>query len=559
MTAERLDRRHRQHEDPRSHGLNASDMPPVDKAHKIAVIAGAGPAGLTAALELLRRSDFTPIVIEADTQVGGISKTINYRGNRMDLGGHRFFSKSDWVMRWWQEILPIAAGQTESARATRIHYQGQSRDLTSRELGSASSDAVMLLRQRLSRIFYRRRFFDYPLTLNATTVKNLGLLETLKIGMSYGRAQIRFGAPEITLEDFLINRFGTRLYRTFFKDYTEKVWGVPCRQISAEWGAQRIKGLSMAKAVGHALASPLRSAFDTAQKSTETSLIERFLYPKFGPGQMWEEVASRVTALGGAIHLRQRVVGMQCVADKIISVDVFDERTGAVRRILCDHFLSTMPVKDLVAMLKPEDTRIAQIAAALPYRSFITAGLLLRCMRGRLTRPENWVYIQEPDVRIGRLQIFNNWSPALVADPETVWLGLEYFCNQADDLWTMENDQFLDFATGELEKIGLIDRKDVISGTLVRVPNAYPAYFGTYNQFGLVRNYLDRFSNLYPIGRNGMHRYNNQDHSMLTANAAVEAIAGKAMKQQIWNINAEESYHEEIVADNQGFDAPARL
>ena len=559
MTAERLDRRHRQHEDPRSHGLNASDMPPVDKAHKIAVIAGAGPAGLTAALELLRRSDFTPIVIEADTQVGGISKTINYLGNRMDLGGHRFFSKSDWVMRWWQEILPIAAGQTESARATRIHYQGQSRDLTSRERASASSDAVMLLRQRLSRIFYRRRFFDYPLTLNSTTVKNLGLLETLKIAMSYGRAQIRFGAPEITLEDFLINRFGTRLYRTFFKDYTEKVWGVPCRQISAEWGAQRIKGLSMAKAVGHALASPFRNAFDTAQKSTETSLIERFLYPKFGPGQMWEEVASRVTALGGAIHLRQRVVGMHCVADKIIGVDVFDERTGAVRRILCDHFFSTMPVKDLVAMLKPEDTRIAQIAAALPYRSFMTAGLLLRCMRGRQTRPENWVYIQEPDVRIGRLQIFNNWSPALVADPETVWLGLEYFCNQGDDLWNMENDQFLDFATGELEKIGLIDRKDVIGGTLVRVPSAYPAYFGTYNQFGLVRSYLDRFSNLYPIGRNGMHRYNNQDHSMLTANAAVDAIAGKAMKQQIWNINAEDAYHEETVADNEGFNAPARL
>jgi len=534
-------------------------MPPVDKAHKIAVIAGAGPAGLTAALELLRRSDFTPIVIEADTQVGGISKTINYLGNRMDLGGHRFFSKSDWVMRWWQEILPIAAGQTESARATRIHYQGQSRDLTSRERASASSDAVMLLRQRLSRIFYRRRFFDYPLTLNSTTVKNLGLLETLKIAMSYGRAQIRFGAPEITLEDFLINRFGTRLYRTFFKDYTEKVWGVPCRQISAEWGAQRIKGLSMAKAVGHALASPFRNAFDTAQKSTETSLIERFLYPKFGPGQMWEEVASRVTALGGAIHLRQRVVGMHCVADKIIGVDVFDERTGAVRRILCDHFFSTMPVKDLVAMLKPEDTRIAQIAAALPYRSFMTAGLLLRCMRGRQTRPENWVYIQEPDVRIGRLQIFNNWSPALVADPETVWLGLEYFCNQGDDLWNMENDQFLDFATGELEKIGLIDRKDVIGGTLVRVPSAYPAYFGTYNQFGLVRSYLDRFSNLYPIGRNGMHRYNNQDHSMLTANAAVDAIAGKAMKQQIWNINAEDAYHEETVADNEGFNAPARL
>lgn len=533
-------------------------MPSSDKQRKIAIIAGAGPAGLTAALELLRRSDITPIVIEADTQVGGISKTINYRGNRMDLGGHRFFSKSDWVMRWWQEILPVAQGQTQQSNALRIHYQGQSRDLTPERLALASSDAVMLVRQRLSRIFYRRRFFDYPLTLNASTVKNLGLVEALKIGLSYGHAQLKSRWPEVTLEDFLINRFGTRLYRTFFKDYTEKVWGVPCKEISAEWGAQRIKGLSVAKAVAHALASPFRNSSDAAQKGTETSLIERFLYPKFGPGQMWEEVSRRVTTLGGAIHLRQRVVAMERVADKIVSVDVFDETAGSVRRLPCDYFLSTMPVKNLIAMLKPDDTHIAQIAADLPYRNLMTAGLLLRSMRGRRTPADNWIYIQEPDVRIGRLQIFNNWSPALVADPTTVWLGLEYFCDQGDDLWAMENEPFLDFAIGELEKIGLIERKDVIDGTLVRVPSAYPAYFGTYNQFGDLRAYLDRFSNLYPIGRNGMHRYNNQDHSMLTANAAVDVIIKKAPKEEIWNINAEESYHEETVDTDEVRQASAR-
>jgi protoporphyrinogen oxidase len=533
-------------------------MSSSDKQQKVAVIAGAGPAGLTAALELLRRTDITPIVIEADTQVGGISKTINYRGNRMDLGGHRFFSKSDWVMRWWQQILPVAEGQTQPSGALRIHYQGRSRDLTPEELAPASSDAVMLVRQRLSRIFYRRRFFDYPLALNASTVKNLGLAEALKMGLSYGQAQLKSRSPEITLEDFLINRFGTRLYRTFFKDYTEKVWGVPCEEISAEWGAQRIKGLSVAKVIAHALSSPFRDSSDAAQKGTETSLIERFLYPKFGPGQMWEEVARRVTALGGVIHLRQRVVGIDRVADKVVSVEVFDEATGAVRRMRCDHFLSTIAVKDLVAMLKPDDARIAQIADGLPYRSFMTVGLLLRSMRGRPAPADNWIYIQEPDVRIGRLQIFNNWSPALVADPSTVWLGLEYFCDQGDDLWAMEDERFLDFATGELEKIGLIERKDVISGTLVRVPRAYPAYFGAYNQFGYVRNYLDRFSNLYPIGRNGMHRYNNQDHSMLTANAAVDAIARRAPKEQIWNINAEESYHEEMIVDDEVFHAPAR-
>jgi protoporphyrinogen oxidase len=338
-----------------------------DKEPKIALIAGAGPAGLTAALELLRRSDVTPIVIEADTQVGGISKTINYRGNRMDLGGHRFFSKSEWVMQWWQEILPVAEGQIPPLRALRIHYQGQTRDLAPDGHAPASSDAVMLVRQRLSRIFYRRRFFDYPLTLNASTIKNLGLVEALKIGLSYGLAQLKSRSPELTLEDFLINRFGTRLYHTFFKDYTQKVWGVPCRDISAEWGAQRIKGLSVAKAIAHALGRPFRDSSDAAQKTTEISLIERFLYPKLGPGQMWEEVARRVAELGGTIHLRQRVVSMEHAAGKVVSVDVFDEAAGVTRRLPCDYFLSTMPVKDLIAMLKPDDTRIAQIAADLPY------------------------------------------------------------------------------------------------------------------------------------------------------------------------------------------------
>jgi protoporphyrinogen oxidase len=533
-------------------------VPSSDKQQKIAVIAGAGPAGLTAALELLRRSDITPIVIEADTQVGGISKTINYRGNRMDLGGHRFFSKSDWVMRWWQEILPVSEGHTEPSRALRIHYRGQSRDLTPEGLAPSSLDNVMLIRQRLSRIFYRRRFFDYPLTLNASTIKNLGFVESCKIGLSYGHAQLNPRSPERSLEDFLINRFGARLYSTFFKDYTEKVWGVPCQQISAEWGAQRIKGLSVAKAIAHALSSPIRGSSDAAQKGTETSLIERFLYPKYGPGQMWEEVARRVTSLGGAIHLRQRVVGVERVGDRVVSVEVFDETAGTMRRVPCDYLLSTMPVKDLIAMLEPDDTRIAQIAAALPYRSFMTAGLLLRSMRGRPTPSDNWIYIQEPDVRIGRLQIFNNWSPSLVADPGTVWLGLEYFCDQGDDLWSMEDEQFLDFASGELEKIDLIERKDVIDGTLVRVPNAYPAYFGAYNQFGELRDFLDRFPNLYPIGRNGMHRYNNQDHSMLTANAAVDLITRKAPKLDIWSINTEDSYHEETVASDEARHAAAR-
>jgi protoporphyrinogen oxidase len=516
-------------------------------SQKIAVIAGAGPAGLTAALELTRRSDIIPILFEADGQVGGISKTINYRGNRMDLGGHRFFSKSDWVMRWWEQILPIYREEDENSNEIHISYQGQSRILNSESTASASDDAVMLVRQRLSRIFYRRRFFDYPLRLNASTLKNLGVGEALRIGLSYGRAQLRLPRAEASLEEFLVNRFGARLYETFFKQYTEKVWGVPCGQISAEWGAQRIKGLSVARALRHALGSPSRNS-SASRHHVETSLIERFLYPKLGPGQLWEEVARRVTAQSGNIHLRHRVVGLQRQGIKVVSVDVLDCVGNCVRRVPCDYFISTMPVRDLVSLLKPEDAQISRIAEGLPYRDFMTVGLLLAQMRkGQRMPPDNWIYIQEPDVRIGRLQVFNNWSQALVADPSRIWLGLEYFCREGDDLWSMGDCQFIDFAAAELEKVGLIDRRDVMDGTLVRVPKAYPAYFGAYSEFDRVRVYLDQFFNLYPVGRNGMHRYNNQDHSMLAANAAVTSIIGDGRgKNDIWRVNAEDEYHEQM-------------
>ena len=530
---------------------------PADKGAKVVAIAGAGPAGLTAALELLRRADVIPMVFESDGQVGGISKTIDYRGNRMDLGGHRFFSKSDWVMRWWQDILPIGEDQIDPATPLRTAYQGQSEEFMARAAASASPDAVMLVRQRLSRIFYRRRFFDYPLKLSADTLGKMGVVETCKIGWSYGRARVAHNRrPEITLEDFFINRFGHRLYRTFFKDYTEKVWGVPCREISAEWGAQRIKGLSITKALANAVKSPFRGS-DTSQKRTETSLIERFLYPKLGPGQMWEEVARRVKQLGGGIHLRHRVVGIEREGFRVTAIRVRDESSGSVRLVPCNDLISTIPVCDLTTFLDATDSAVAKIARGLPYRDFMTAGLLLRRMTGAGTAhdavsgngmpPDNWIYIQEPDVKIGRLQVFNNWSPAMVADPSTIWLGLEYFCREGDDLWSMNDARFVDFAARELETIGLIDRRDVIDGTLVRVPKAYPAYFGQYSEFGRVRAYLDQFPNLYPVGRNGMHRYNNQDHSMLAAKRAVDSIIGNGQgKAAIWDVNTENEYHEAV-------------
>jgi protoporphyrinogen oxidase len=516
-----------------------------------AVIVGAGPAGLTAAFELQRGADVRPLVFEMGEQVGGISRTINYRGNRMDLGGHRFFSKSDWVMNWWQSILPVATDASAEGASMELAYQGERRDFTPGGVAPLQADEVMLVRSRLSRIFYRRRFFDYPLKLNLATLSNLGAPYTAAIGASYVAARLHPRRPELTLEDFLVNRFGDTLYRTFFKDYTEKVWGVPCAEISAEWGAQRIKGLSITKAIAHALRKPFQGR-DTAQKSTETSLVERFLYPKLGPGQMWERVAARVTAAGGEVHLRHSVIGLHRDGSAITAVDVRNAETGEVRRVACDQLISTMPIQELVGLLQPQDPQVLRIASQLPYRDFITAGLLVRRMRGghrdsatNGMPPDNWIYIQEPDVKLGRLQVFNNWSPALVADPRTIWLGLEYFCAQGDALWSMADDAFLSFAAAELAKIGLIAVEDVLDGTVVRVPKAYPAYFGAYREIDKVRDWLGGFANLYPVGRNGMHRYNNQDHSMLAAKAAVECIAsGSADKSALWAVNVEEEYHE---------------
>jgi len=439
----------------------------------------------------------------------------------------------------------------------RLAYQGQERVLTSPSAGQVQDDKILLVRSRLSRIFYRRRFFDYPLKLNASTLRNLGPGYTLAVGASYIRARLAPRFPETSLEDFLVNRFGDKLYRTFFKDYTEKVWGVPCSEIAAEWGAQRIKGLSVSKAIRHAILKPFRVSTDAAQKGTETSLIERFLYPKYGPGQMWETAADRITHAGGAVHLRHRVMGLQREGGRVSAVDVRDETSGTVRRVPCDFFISSMPLRELTQLLRPEDSDVVRIASGLPYRDFMTAGLLLKRMRiahgVRATNgmpPDNWIYVQEPDVRLGRLQVFNNWSPALVADPATIWLGLEYFCAEGDQIWSMSDGSFIDFASRELATIGLIDLDDVLDGTVVRVSKAYPAYFGTYSGIHQVRRYLDQLVNVFPVGRNGMHRYNNQDHSMLTAKAAVDCIVnGNVDKTPLWSVNIEDEYHEETSSD----------
>jgi protoporphyrinogen oxidase len=498
---------------------------------RTAIIIGAGPAGLTAAHELLTRTDIRPIVLERSDYMGGISRTVQYKGNRMDIGGHRFFCKSDRVMNWWLAQLPSANG-----------------------LGEETNE-VMLVRSRKSRIYFLRRFFDYPVQLSKDTLRQLGMRRTLRIGLSYLHSMLFPIRKAENLEQFLINRFGRELYLTFFKSYTEKVWGVPCDRISAEWGAQRIKGLSIRKAIQHFLKqSAGKKNSDIAQKGTETSLIEQFLYPKFGPGQLWEKVAGRVVQMGGEVITNFEVTAVEVVDGRVAAVRGRDA-DGNERRITGDYFFSTTSVKELVAAFGAGGARVPdnvrEVAGALQYRDFITVGLLVDKLKvqeaGRLGKliSDNWIYIQEPDVLIGRLQVFNNWSAYLVADHGKVWLGAEYFCYEGDELWKLPDEEMASLAAEELAKIDIIERGDVRDAVVVRMAKAYPAYFGAYDRFHEVRAYLDTFPNLFLVGRNGMHKYNNQDHSMLTAMVAVDNIAaGRQDKSNLWEVNTEQDYHE---------------
>ena len=567
---------------------------------KTAVIIGAGPAGLTASLELLRRTEIRPVVLEASAEIGGISRTIRYKGNRMDIGGHRFFSKSDRVMQWWMDLMPPdIAEEVKLGESQEITYQGRKRtvavparlehvpvlrgdgpppmrvetmtgetdaDGTEHEgqrghtetivaVAPADGDLVMLIRPRKSRIYYLRKFFDYPIKLTGATLRSLGVARTMRVGVSYIQSRMKQIAPEKSLEDFLINRFGRELYLTFFKSYTEKVWGTPCDQISAEWGAQRIKGLSLTTAVKHfvkkAFEKKQSSAGDVSQKDTDTSLIERFMYPKFGPGQLWEHVAAQVVEKGGEIHMSWRVEAIHVEGKTVTSVTAVDA-AGERRTFAGDYFLSTMPMRELVQALDcAVPANVREVSDGLQYRDFITVGLLADRLKvqepdGGLLK-DTWIYVQEPDVLLGRLQIFNNWSPYLVSDPAKVWIGLEYFCYDTDELWRMEDEALKSFAIREVAKIGILDAEAVSDAHVVRVPKTYPAYFGTYSRFDELREFTDSFSNLFLIGRNGMHKYNNQDHSMLTAMTVVDGLAGNGVvdKAALWGINTEQEYHEE--------------
>jgi len=370
------------------------------------------------------------------------------------------------------------------------------------------------------------------------------------IGGSYLAARLRPIRPERNLADYFVNRFGRELYRLFFEDYTAKVWGVPCTEIGPEWGAQRVKGLSIGSAIRHAAASLVRRDDSVDQAGTATTLIGRFLYPKYGPGQLWEAVAARVVRLGGRVVTGHEVVGLRVEGRAIREVRVRDLADGHDELFHPDFVLSSMPLSDLIARVEGDEppSRVASVARELPYRDFLTVGLLVGAMRlagsGESRIPDDWLYIQERDVRLGRLQVFNNWSPYLVADERRTWLGLEYFCSQGDELSTMDDDAITRTAIEELVALGMIDVGDVLDSVVIRVSKAYPGYFGAYADIDVVRDYLDTIDNLYVMGRNGMHRYNNMDHSMLSARAAVRAMAGEGTREQVWQVNAEDEHHE---------------
>jgi len=513
---------------------------------KKVVIIGAGPAGLTAAYELLHKSDIIPVVIEKLDIPGGLSRTVNYKGNRIDIGGHRFFSKSDKVLEWWLKILPL---EKDVAGQVNINYQNKIKSFSVPVTDNTSSDEVMLLRNRNSRIYFLKQLFPYPVTMNISTLKKLGAIRSLKILFSYFVSKVSPIRPELTLKDFLINRFGKELYKTFFEDYTRKVWGVEPEAIPAEWGRQRIKGVSVSTIIANAIKKKKKN--DIRQKNVETSLIEKFLYPKYGPGQLWEKVADKIIQDGGTIIFNHEVGKLSGSNGAIEKILITNTSTGEQKIIEGDFFISTMPVKDLInALDEPLAKDIIDIANGLEYREFISIGLLVKRLelkeKGGNFIKDNWIYIQEKGVRLGRLQIFNNWSPCMVNNPETVWLGLEYFCQKDDYLWSMAEKDLLQLAENELIQIGIINKNVVLDGAVIKVEKAYPGYFGTYNKMNLLRDHLDQYKNLFLIGRNGMHRYNNQDHSMLTAMEAVDKIIkGDKDKSSIWAINTEDIYHEE--------------
>lgn len=508
------------------------------------VIVGAGPAGLSCAYRLLKdNKNIEVIVLEEKTQVGGISKTINYKGNRMDLGGHRFFTKNDEVKKFWLDILPL-----QGSLAYDDILLNSDKPLEKGGPDPEVEDRVMLVRNRVSRIYYNKKFFDYPVNLNFTTLKNMGLGASINCGFSYIKASM-FKLDEVNLENFYINRFGKKLYSMFFKEYTTKLWGRSPSDIDSSWGSQRVKGISIRKVIS----DYLHRLFHIKNKHKETSLIESFLYPKYGPGELYEYVAKEIEKLGGKILLNSKVVKIDNIDNKIKNINYMNNNKKV--SINCDVLISSMPMKDLVNDMNKIPKKIKSISDNLPYRDFITIGVLvdkldlkphkkIKTIHGSI--PDNWIYVQDGSVSMGRVQIFNNWSCYMVKNPkDTIWMGLEYFCSEGDSFWNKTDKELKEYAALELKKMGFISG-DIIDSYVYRVKKAYPAYFDSYNEIDKLREYLNNIDNLYCIGRNGTHSYNNMDHSIYSGFVCADMIKNNNHDlDKLWNINVDSSYQEE--------------
>ena len=516
---------------------------------KTVIIMGAGPAGLTAGVELLTkaREQYEVVILEESNEIGGISRTVQHHNNRMDIGGHRFFSKDESVMKWWTDLMPLQGAASKDDKIL-----SRESELTLGGPDPEKDDEVMLIRNRVSRIYYANKFFDYPISMKPQTFKNMGLATTIVAGCSYLKSCV-FKRKENSLEDFYINRFGKKLYSMFFEGYTEKLWGRHPSEISADWGEQRVKGLSISAIIKDIF----RKIFPGKNSGeVETSLIESFYYPKYGPGHLWETAAKRFEELGGTLIKNCKVCGLHTDTSNHKVTGITVEHNGETKELIADFFLSSIPLKDLVNGMNDVPSDITAIANGLPYRDFVTVGLLVDKLNlknettiktlGNIV-PDCWIYVQDTSVKLGRIQIFNNWSPYLVEDPEhSVWIGLEYFCAEGDAFWNQSEEECVQLAIKELVSMGIISNpEDVRDSHREKVKKAYPAYFDTYQDIDQLITYLNQFSNLYCIGRNGQHRYNNMDHSMVTAFEAVHnMLSGRADKENVWNVNTEKEYHE---------------
>lgn len=514
---------------------------------KKAFVIGAGPAGLTAAYELLKKSDeYEVTVFEESEHMGGISRTVNYKGNRMDMGGHRFFSKVPEVNEWWNQMLPMqGAPSYDDIKLER------NKDWAAGGPDPEKTDRVMLNRNRVSRIFFEQKFYDYPIQLKPELFINMGLWNTIQVGFSYLFSLIH-KREEKSLEDFYVNRFGKKLYSMFFENYTENLWGRHPSSIDPSWGAQRVKGLSIIAIIKDVFSKMLPNK---KNRHVETSLIEEFSYPKLGPGQLWDVTAEEIEKMGGKVLKHCKVVALEKDANNHITSLTY-EKDGEQIKVEADVFISSMPIKDLVAGMNDVPADPARIAEGLPYRDYKTLGILVPRLNlvnktkiktiGNIV-PDNWVYVHDRTVKLGRFQIYNNWSPYMIKDLEnTVWVGLEYFCNEGDDFWNLTDEEFTKMAVDEVVKMGLIDKpEDVIDSHVEVVKKAYPAYFDTYDEMDKLIDWLNTIDNLYCVGRNGQHRYNNIDHSMCTSFETVSNIlSGRKDRSNIWNVNTEKEYHE---------------